>query len=181
MSFTQLLLVKIGHGRSNWSFNSHVATASCLSPAVDCGVAVSTAGPAQVPSRILMGPGPANAYPRVLAAQSLPLLGHMHPPFFKIMDEIQGGLKYLFQTDLGNTLLISGTGHAGMEAAIANCIEPGEKIIVGNNGIWGMRVVDLAQRYGGDYSGYMFDTYSCKLSVTCVAAALNACMAYHNR
>ena len=98
-----------------------------------------------------MGPGPANAYPRVLAAQSLPLLGHMHPPFFKIMDEIQGGLKYLFQTDLGNTLLISGTGHAGMEAAIANCIEPGEKIIVGNNGIWGMRVVDLSQRYGGSF------------------------------
>lgn len=107
-------------------------------------------GPIEVPARILMGPGPANAYPRVLAAQTLPLLGHMHPPFFKIMDEIQGGLKYLFQTDLGNTLLISGTGHAGMEAAIANCIEPGEKIIVGNNGIWGMRVVDLAQRYGGD-------------------------------
>ena len=98
---------------------------------------------------MLMGPGPANAYPRVLAAQSLPLLGHMHPPFFKIMDEIQEGLKYLFQTDLGNTLLISGTGHAGMEACIANCIEPGEKIVVGNNGIWGMRVADLAQRYGG--------------------------------
>ncbi|DBB13735.1 hypothetical protein WJX82_008959 [Trebouxia sp. C0006] len=107
-------------------------------------------GVLQVPSRLLMGPGPANAYPRVLAAQSLPLLGHMHPPFFKIMDEIQEGLKYLFQTDLGNTLLISGTGHAGMEACIANCIEPGEKIVVGNNGIWGMRVADLAQRYGGN-------------------------------
>ena len=103
----------------------------------------------QVPSRLLMGPGPANCYPRVLAAQSLPLLGHMHPPFFKIMDDIQEGLKYLFQTDLGNTLLISGTGHAGMEASIANCIEPGEKIVVGNNGIWGMRVADLAARYGG--------------------------------
>lgn len=96
-----------------------------------------------------MGPGPANAYPRVLAAQSLPLLGHMHPPFFKIMDDIQQGLKYLFQTDLGNTLLISGTGHAGMEACIANAIEPGQKIVVGNNGIWGMRVADLAARYGG--------------------------------
>ena len=98
-----------------------------------------------------MGPGPANAYPRVLAAQSLPLLGHMHPPFFKIMDDIQEGLKYLFQTDLGNTLLISGTGHAGMEACIANAIEPGQKIVVGNNGIWGMRVADLAARYGGTY------------------------------
>ena len=104
-----------------------------------------------------MGPGPANAYPRVLAAQSLPMLGHMHPPFFKIMDEIQEGLKYLFQTDLGNTLLISGTGHAGMEACIANAIEPGEKIVVGNNGIWGMRVADLAARYGGTYSQTWLD------------------------
>lgn len=99
-----------------------------------------------------MGPGPANAYPRVLAAQALPLLGHMHPPFFKIMDEIQEGLKYLFQTDLGNTLLISGTGHAGMEACIANAVAPGEKIVVGNNGIWGTRVADLAARFGGTCS-----------------------------
>lgn len=83
------------------------------------------------------------------------------------MDEIQGGLKYLFQTDLGNTLLISGTGHAGMEAAIANCIEPGEKIIVGNNGIWGMRVVDLAQRYGG----------SCPCRFIAEALELSFCMA----
>lgn len=54
-------------------------------------------GGGQVPSRLLMGPGPANANPRVLAAMTLPLLGHMHPPFFKIMDEIQEGLQYLFQ------------------------------------------------------------------------------------
>lgn len=51
----------------------------------------------QVPSRLLMGPGPTNAWPRVLAAQSLPLLGHMHPPFMTIMNEIQAGLRYVFQ------------------------------------------------------------------------------------
>ncbi|KIY99826.1 Serine--pyruvate aminotransferase [Monoraphidium neglectum] len=100
----------------------------------------------QVPQRLLMGPGPANADPRILAAQSLPLLGHMHPPFLKIMDEISEGLRYTLQTDSKYTLMVSGTGHAGMEAAIANLLEPGEKII----GIWGTRVADLAARYGGD-------------------------------
>lgn len=67
----------------------------------------------QVPQRMLMGPGPANAYPRILAAQSLPLLGHMHPPFLKIMDEISDGLRYALQTDSKYTLMVSGTGHAG--------------------------------------------------------------------
>lgn len=65
------------------------------------------------------------------------------------MDEIQGGLRYFFQTDSPYTLLVSGTGHAGMEAAVANLLEPGEKIMVGVNGIWGERVSDLAARYGG--------------------------------
>ena len=104
----------------------------------------------QVPQRILMGPGPANAHPRILAAQSLPLLGHMHPPFLKIMDDISEGLRYIFQTDSKYTLMVSGTGHAGMEAAIANLLEPGEKIIVGNAGIWGERVADLSARYAGN-------------------------------
>ena len=67
----------------------------------------------QVPSRLLMGPGPANAHPRVLAAQSLPLLGHMHPPFLALMDEIQAGLRYIFQTKSQYTLMVSGSGHAG--------------------------------------------------------------------
>jgi len=103
-----------------------------------------------VPDRLLMGPGPSNAHPSVLAAQALPLLGHMHPPMFKIMDDIQEGLRYLFQTDSKNTLLVSGSGHAGMETVIANLLEPGDKIIVGNNGIWGSRVCDLAGRYQAD-------------------------------
>ena len=52
------------------------------------------------------------------------------------MDEVQQGLRYLFQTDTKYTLCASGTGHAGMEMAIANLLEPGDKIVVGNNGIW---------------------------------------------
>lgn len=105
-------------------------------------------GVIQVPQRFLMGPGPANAEPRVLAAQALPLLGHMHPPFFKIMDEVQQGLRYAFQTSSRYTLCVSGTGHAGMECAIANLVEPGETVVVGNKGIWGARVADMADRFG---------------------------------
>lgn len=104
--------------------------------------------PLKVPSRLLMGPGPTNAHPRVLSAQSLPLLGHLHPPFLAIMDEIQQGLRYLFQTTSPYVLLVSGTGHAGMEATIANCLEPGETIVVATSGIWGQRVCDLSERYG---------------------------------
>jgi alanine-glyoxylate transaminase/serine-glyoxylate transaminase/serine-pyruvate transaminase len=103
-----------------------------------------------VPERLLMGPGPSNAHPAVLAAQSLPLLGHLHPPFLKIMDDIQEGLRYTFQTDSKYTLLVTGTGHNGMETCIANLLEPGEKVVVGNNGIWGSRVVDMAGRYNAD-------------------------------
>lgn len=97
-----------------------------------------------------MGPGPANADPRILAAQTLPLLGHMHPPFLKIMDEVCQGLRYVFQTDSKYTLCVSGTGHAGMEAAIANLVEPGETVVIGNKGIWGARVCDMAERFGAN-------------------------------
>lgn len=65
------------------------------------------------------------------------------------LQEISDGLRYALQTDSKYTLMVSGTGHAGMEAAIANLLEPGEKIIVGNAGIWGERVADLSARYGG--------------------------------
>lgn len=107
-------------------------------------------GVIEVPQRFLMGPGPANADPRILAAQSLPLLGHLHPPFLKIMDEIQQGLRYIFQTDSKYTLCISGTGHAGMEACLVNLLEPGEKLLVGTKGIWGARVADMASRLGAE-------------------------------
>ena len=66
------------------------------------------------------------------------------------MDEIQEGLRYLFQTKSPYTLCVSGTGHAGMEACIANLVEPGETVIVGNKGIWGERVCDMAGRFGAN-------------------------------
>jgi alanine-glyoxylate transaminase/serine-glyoxylate transaminase/serine-pyruvate transaminase len=127
--------------------------------------------PLKVPTRILMGPGPTNAHPRVLAAQALPLLGHLHPPFLAIMDEIQEGLRYLFQTESPYTLLVSGTGHAGMEAAIANILEPGETIVVGNSGIWGQRVIDLSERYGGKVVN-LESKPACALTVDQIKGAL---------
>lgn len=56
----------------------------------------------------------------------------------------------MFQTDKQNVVMVSGTGHAGMEACIANLVEPGDKVVVGNNGLWGARVCDMAERFRGD-------------------------------
>jgi len=106
------------------------------------------AGPLVVPPRLLMGPGPSNAHPRVLVAQGLPMLGHLHPPFLAIMEEIKTGLRYLFQTESKYVCCISGTGHSGMEAAMASLVEPGETVLIGNNGIWGTRAAEIASRYG---------------------------------
>lgn len=108
---------------------------------------ISTA-PLDIPPRVLMGPGPSSAYPRILSSSSLPLLGHMHPEFLTIMDDVKTWLKYSFQTDNKVTLAVSGSGHAAMEAAVANTIEPGDIVIVGVNGIWGQRLVDMCERYG---------------------------------
>ena len=111
-------------------------------------VPASLAVPLTVPQRKLMGPGPANAPPNVLAANSLPLLGHLAPDFIKVMDEVKAGLQYAWQTRNEFTLAISGTGHAGMEASIINMVERGEVILVAVNGIWGVRASDMAERIG---------------------------------
>ncbi|XP_070560416.1 alanine--glyoxylate aminotransferase-like isoform X2 [Ptychodera flava] len=104
--------------------------------------------PIHVPKKTLMGPGPSNAAPRVLEASALPILGHLHPEFCTIMDESKVGIQYAFQTKNELTLAISGTGHAGMEASIANIVEPGEVFLTAVKGIWGERAGDIADRYG---------------------------------
>ncbi|XP_072036587.1 alanine--glyoxylate aminotransferase-like [Amphiura filiformis] len=104
--------------------------------------------PMNVPRKLLLGPGPSNAPPRILAASALPLLGHLHPEFLKVMHDITSGLQYAFQTTNKLTLAISGTGHAGMEAAMMNIAERGETILVANKGLWGVRMADLADRMG---------------------------------
>lgn len=103
-----------------------------------------------VPPRLLLGPGPSNVHPRVLSALSLPAVGHLDPYFLQVMDEIQGLLRYTWQTDNPLTLAVSGTGSAAMEATLANGVEPGDVVLVGVMGYFGHRLVDMASRYGAD-------------------------------
>lgn len=103
-----------------------------------------------VPPRLLLGPGPSNAHPRVLQAIGMRQLSHLDPAFTALMDEIQELLRYTWQTDNEYTISISGTGSAAMEAAVANSVEPGDVILVGVMGYFGERLVEMAKRYGGD-------------------------------
>ncbi|GBF78811.1 alanine--glyoxylate aminotransferase family protein [Aphanothece sacrum] len=106
--------------------------------------------PLNLPPRLLLGPGPSNANPRVLAAMSLPPIGHLDPFYLQVMDEIQTLLRYVWQTQNPLTISVSGTGSAGMEATLANVVEPGDVVLVGVMGYFGHRLVDMATRYGGD-------------------------------
>ena len=99
--------------------------------------------------RLLLGPGPSMVHPRVLRAMSTPLLGHLDPEFLVIMNEVQAMLRAVFQTQNPFTIAISGTGSAGMEAALVNVIEPGDTVIVGVNGVFGTRMADIVGRAGG--------------------------------
>lgn len=102
------------------------------------------------PHRILMGPGPSNVHPRVYKALATPLVGHLDPEFLTIMNEIQELLRFVFQTKNSFTIAVSGTGSAGMEAALVNIIEPGDTVIVGVNGVFGNRMSDIVIRCGGN-------------------------------
>uniref|UniRef100_A0A8D0HSH6 Alanine--glyoxylate aminotransferase n=1 Tax=Sphenodon punctatus TaxID=8508 RepID=A0A8D0HSH6_SPHPU len=106
--------------------------------------------PLLVPDRLMLGPGPSNVPPRILAAGGRQLIGHIHEEMFQIMDEIKVGIQYAFQTQNALTLAISGTGHCAMEAALLNTVEPGDAVLVAVNGIWGERAVDVSQRLGAD-------------------------------
>jgi alanine-glyoxylate transaminase / serine-glyoxylate transaminase / serine-pyruvate transaminase len=100
------------------------------------------------PQRILMGPGPSDVSPRVLAALARPTIGHLDPAFLQIMDELRRQLRTVFQTDNEMTLAVSGTGSAGMETLFVNLIEPGDTALVCVNGVFGTRMVDVAGRCG---------------------------------
>ncbi len=103
-----------------------------------------------VPPRVLLGPGPSMADPRVLRAMATPLIGHLDPVFIEIMNRTQDLLRYVFQTENQLTIPISGTGTAAMEAAVANLVEPGDTVLVCVNGYFGLRLAEIAKRYGGD-------------------------------
>jgi alanine-glyoxylate transaminase / serine-glyoxylate transaminase / serine-pyruvate transaminase len=100
------------------------------------------------PARLLMGPGPSNVDPRVNLAMAKPLLGHLDPYFIQIMHHVQALLREVFATRNSLTIPISGTGTAGMEAAFVNVVEPGDKVLIGVNGFFGERMVEIAGRCG---------------------------------
>jgi alanine-glyoxylate transaminase/serine-glyoxylate transaminase/serine-pyruvate transaminase len=103
-----------------------------------------------MPPRLLLGPGPSLVDPRVLRAMATPLVGHLDPSFLALMDRTQELLRYVYGTQNHLTIPISGTGSAAMEAAVANMVEPGDKVLVCVNGYFGLRIADMAGRYGGD-------------------------------
>jgi alanine-glyoxylate transaminase/serine-glyoxylate transaminase/serine-pyruvate transaminase len=102
--------------------------------------------PVTPPRRILMGPGPSDIPPRVLAALGAPTVGHLDPYFLEIMDETQTMLRQVFRTQNQLTLAVSGTGSAGMETCVVNLIEPGDRMLVCVNGVFGTRMADVASR-----------------------------------
>lgn len=103
-----------------------------------------------IPQRTLLGPGPSLVDPRVLQVMATPLVGHLDPAFLQLMDRIQDLLRYVFQTENRLTLAVPGTGTAAMEAAVANMVEPGDKVLVCINGYFSNRIADMARRYGGE-------------------------------
>ncbi len=100
------------------------------------------------PARTLMGPGPSDVSPRVLAALARPTIGHLDPEFIRLMDEIKALLQYAFQTNNELTLPVSAPGSAGMEAVFVNLLEPGDKVIVCQNGVFGGRMKENVERSG---------------------------------
>ena len=103
-----------------------------------------------VPSRILLGPGPSNVSPRVLQAMMQPMIGYLDPDFMLIMDEVRELLKAVFETDDANTLAISGTGSAGMEAGLSSLLEPGDTVVMCIYGFFCERMVEMATRIGAN-------------------------------
>ena len=100
------------------------------------------------PQRILLGPGPSNVDPRVLRAMATPPVGHLDPYLLKIYAEEQELLRMLFRTENEWTFALSGTGTSGMEAAMANLIEPGDQVLIAINGYFGSRLAEIASRLG---------------------------------
>ena len=101
------------------------------------------------PLRTLMGPGPSDVHPRVLQAMSRRTLGHLDPAFVTMMDEVKAMLQSALRTANEMTMVVSAPGSAGMEAAIVNLVEPGDKVAVCVNGVFGTRMADIVGRAGG--------------------------------
>ena len=100
------------------------------------------------PQKVLLGPGPSTVHPRVLAAMASPVMGHLDPAFFQVMDDVCEMLRMVFHTENKMTVPISSTGTGAMETACANVIEPGDEVLIARNGYFGVRLGDIAGRCG---------------------------------
>ena len=98
--------------------------------------------------RILMGPGPSDAHPKVLNAMASPLIGHLDPTFVRIMDEVKKMTQKTLLTKNRLTFVVSAPGSAGMETCLVNLLEPGDECIIGINGVFGGRMAEIADRCG---------------------------------
>ena len=121
--------------------------------------------------RLLMGPGPSDAHPRVLRAMTTPLLGHLDPEFLALMEESKTLLRSAFGTANDLTIPISATGSAGMEAAFVNVVEPGDDVVVCVNGVFGERMCDIVGRCGANLTRVEAD-WGATVAAEKVAAAL---------
>ncbi len=101
------------------------------------------------PVRTLMGPGPSDVNPRILEAISRPTIGHLDPVFVAMMDEMKELLRYAFRTDNRLTMPVSAPGSAGMETCFVNLVQPGDKVVVCQNGVFGGRMKENVERCGG--------------------------------
>ncbi len=101
-----------------------------------------------LPHRLLLGPGPSLVHPRVYRAMTQPVIGMFDPVFIQLLDDTQRPLRTVFRTENDFTMAISGTGTAGMEAAIYNVVEPGDTVVVCRNGYFGMRMSEMVERCG---------------------------------
>ncbi len=101
------------------------------------------------PVRTLMGSGPSDVHPRILEAMSRPTIGHLDPAFIGMMEELKALLQYAFQTNNSLTLPISAPGSAGMECCFVNLVEPDDKVVICQNGVFGGRMKENVERCGG--------------------------------
>jgi alanine-glyoxylate transaminase/serine-glyoxylate transaminase/serine-pyruvate transaminase len=123
------------------------------------------------PLRTLMGPGPSDVDPRILSALARPTIGHLDPAFIELMNEIKALLQYAFQTRNELTLPVSAPGSAGMEACFVNLLEPGDKVIVCQNGVFGGRMRENVVRCGAE-AVMVQDEWGSAIDLDKVAAAV---------
>jgi len=124
-----------------------------LSELTNLEILMSVAAPAIAsflpPHRTLMGPGPSDVPQRILDAMARPTIGHLDPAFTDMMEQTKTLLRYAFQTENKLTFPVSGPGSVGMETCFVNLVEPGDKVIVCINGVFGGRMLENVKRTGG--------------------------------